>query len=103
MVQQLRLCTPNAGGLGSIPGRGTRSRIPQLKDPACHNLKIPHASTKIPHTATKTWWEGGREGGKEERKEGRKKERQKGGKKEGRKERKKERTESLKKNQLLIL
>ena len=25
MVQWLRLCTPNAGGLGSIPGQGTRS------------------------------------------------------------------------------
>ena len=27
----LRLCTPNAGGLGSIPGQGTRSHMPQLK------------------------------------------------------------------------
>ena len=24
-------------GLGSIPGQGTRSRMPQLKDPTCHN------------------------------------------------------------------
>ena len=33
VVQWLRLCTPNAGGLGSIPGQ----------------------RTKIPHAATKTW------------------------------------------------
>ena len=45
MVQWLRLHAPNAGGLGSIPGQGTRSctlqlraRMPQLKD--------PHAATK---------------------------------------------------------
>ena len=37
MVHWLRLCTPNAGGLGSIPGQGTRSRMLQLKDPACRN------------------------------------------------------------------
>ena len=28
MVKQLRLCAPNAGGPGSIPGQGTRSRTP---------------------------------------------------------------------------
>ena len=38
VVQWLRLKAPNAGGLSSIPGQGTRSRMPQLK--------IPHASTK---------------------------------------------------------
>ena len=45
VVQWLRLCIPNAGGLGSIPGQGTRSHMPQLKvcilqqskDPACCN------------------------------------------------------------------
>ncbi|TEA32663.1 hypothetical protein DBR06_SOUSAS32010022, partial [Sousa chinensis] len=51
VVQCLRLHAPNAGGLGSIPGQGTRSHIPQLrvhmpqlgsrrtaaKDPACRN------------------------------------------------------------------
>ena len=31
MVQWLRLFAPNAGGLGSIPGRGTRSRMTQLR------------------------------------------------------------------------
>ena len=46
LVQWLRLHTPSAGGLGSIPGQGTRSHMPQLKtlhaatkteDPACRN------------------------------------------------------------------
>ena len=37
MVQWLRLLTPNAGGPGSTPGQGTRSRMPQLKDPSCRN------------------------------------------------------------------
>ncbi|TEA34432.1 hypothetical protein DBR06_SOUSAS6410081, partial [Sousa chinensis] len=44
VAQWLKLCAPNAGDLGSIPGQGTRShtpqlraRMPQLKDPACHN------------------------------------------------------------------
>ena len=40
MVQWLGLCAPNAGGPGSIPGRGTRSHMLQLK---------------ILHAATKTW------------------------------------------------
>ena len=31
MAQCLRLCTSNAGGLGLIPGQGTRSHIPQLQ------------------------------------------------------------------------
>ena len=46
VVQQLRLRTPNAGGPGSIPGQGPRSRMPQLK--------VPHAAMKVLHTATKT-------------------------------------------------
>ena len=51
VVQWLRHHAPNAGGPGSIPGQGTRSRMPQLrarmpqpkiqqvatKDPACDN------------------------------------------------------------------
>ena len=36
----LRLCTPNAGALGSIPGQVTRYHMPQLK---------------ILHARTKTW------------------------------------------------
>ena len=39
MVQWVRLHAPNAGGLGSIPGGGTRSRT--------------HAATKSLHAATK--------------------------------------------------
>ena len=37
VVQWLRLQAPNAGGLDSIPGQGTRSHEPQLK--------VPHAVT----------------------------------------------------------
>ena len=33
VIQWLRLCTPNAGDLGCIPGQGTRSCMPQLKSP----------------------------------------------------------------------
>ena len=39
MVQWLRLPVPNAEGLGSIPGRETRTHMPQLK--------ILHAAMKI--------------------------------------------------------
>ena len=38
-VQWLRLHAPNAGRLGLIPGKETRSQMLQLK--------IPHAATKI--------------------------------------------------------
>ena len=50
VVQWLRLHAPNAGGLGSIPGQGTRSHAAtksshattkdpayRNKDPLCHN------------------------------------------------------------------
>ena len=46
-VQWLRLCTPNAGGPGSISGQGTRSCMPQLRS--------PHAATKSSRASTKTW------------------------------------------------
>ena len=39
VVQWVRLCTPNAGGPGSIPGQGTRSHM--------------HATTKSSHVTTK--------------------------------------------------
>ena len=39
VVLWLRLQAPSAGGLGSIPGQGTGSHMPQLK--------ILHAETKI--------------------------------------------------------
>ena len=37
----LRFWVPDAGGLGLIPGQGTRSHVPQLK--------ILHAASKKPH------------------------------------------------------
>ena len=44
VAQWLRLHAPSAGGLGSIPGRGTRSHKPQLRVWLLQ-LKIPHAAT----------------------------------------------------------
>ena len=44
VVQYLRLHAPNAGGLGLIPGQGTRCCMLQLE--------IPHATTKIENS---TW------------------------------------------------
>ena len=34
VVQWLRLCTPNVGRPGPIPGQGTKSHVPQLSSPA---------------------------------------------------------------------
>ena len=45
VVQWLRVCTPNAGGSGSMPGQGTRSHILQLK--------ILYATTKAWHRQKK--------------------------------------------------
>ena len=61
VVQWLRLCAPNAGGLGSIPGRGTRPhtlllrvRVPQLKDPTrCAKDQSPHGRGRIERAAVK--------------------------------------------------
>ena len=50
VVQWLSLCTPNAGGQGSIPGQGTRFHMLQLKK-AC----VLQQRLKIPHAVTKTW------------------------------------------------
>ena len=47
MVQWLRLCAPNAGGPGSIPGQGNRSSMLQLR---VHTLQL-----KILHATTNTW------------------------------------------------
>ena len=48
MVQWLRLCAPNAGDTGSVPGQGT-------KIPHATGQLSPHTATKkIPHAATKT-------------------------------------------------
>ena len=41
MVQWLTLCAPNAGGLGLIPGQGTRSHILQLK------VHMPHWKSQV--------------------------------------------------------
>ena len=45
VVQWLRLCAPNAGGPGSIPGQGTRSHMHAAS-------KSSHATTNKPHAAT---------------------------------------------------
>ena len=37
VVQWLRLHAPNAGGLGLIPGRGTKIPHTATKDPECFN------------------------------------------------------------------
>ena len=45
VVQWVRLCTPNVGSLGLIPGQGTRSHMHATtksslsitKDPVCYN------------------------------------------------------------------
>ena len=38
VAQWIRLCAPNAGGLGSIPGQGTRSHMrATTKEPSCYN------------------------------------------------------------------
>ena len=49
VVQWLRLCTPNAGGPGSIPGGGTRSYMLQLR------VHQPQQRMTIPRAVTKTW------------------------------------------------
>ncbi|TEA34069.1 hypothetical protein DBR06_SOUSAS2310184, partial [Sousa chinensis] len=46
VVQWVRLHPPNAGGPGSIPGRGTTSHMHAT-------TKSPHAATKSPPAATK--------------------------------------------------
>ena len=46
VIQWLRIQAPNAESPGLIPGQGTRSHMLQLK--------IPRATRKIPHAATKT-------------------------------------------------
>ena len=45
VAQWLRLWAPNVGALGSIPGQGTRSHLPQLRVRMLQ-LKIPRAATK---------------------------------------------------------
>ena len=54
VVQWLRLCAPNAGGLGLTPGQGTRSHMLQLKEIPHAATKNPACTTKILHAETKT-------------------------------------------------
>ena len=49
VVQWLRLHAPNAGGLGSIPGQGTRSHMPQQR------ICRPQGRLKMLHATMKTW------------------------------------------------
>ena len=37
-IQWLSLHAPNAGGLGSVPGQGTRSHMPQLRPEAAKSI-----------------------------------------------------------------
>ena len=53
VAQWLRLHTPNAGGLGLIPGQGTRSCMLKLRVGMSH-LKIPHVARKSLSVTTKT-------------------------------------------------
>ena len=46
VAQWLRLCAPNAGGPGSIPGQGTRSHVHAA-------TKSSHATTRSSHATTK--------------------------------------------------
>ena len=52
VVQWLRLCAPNAGGLGSIPGGGTKIPHTTTK-PARHNQRSPRAAMKTQHSQKK--------------------------------------------------
>ena len=53
VVQWLRLCAPNAGGLSSIPGQGTRFHISQLLMSLNTATKSSHAATKDPACCNK--------------------------------------------------
>ena len=53
VVQGLRLHISSARGLGSIPGQGTRSHMPQLRVFTLQ-LKTPHAMRNELRTATNT-------------------------------------------------
>ena len=46
LVQWLNSRAPHAGGLGSTPGQGTRSHMPQLKNPHTTIKMEDHAAIK---------------------------------------------------------
>ena len=51
----LRVYAPNAGGLGSIPGQGTRSQMPQLTVcMPCAAIKTQHSQIYINNEIFKT-------------------------------------------------
>ena len=51
VAQWLRLCAPNLGGPGSIPGQGTRSHMLQLRNQhAAMKMEITCATAKIWHS-----------------------------------------------------
>ena len=55
VVQWVRLHAPSAGGLGSIPGRGTRSHMhAAAKSSYAAHTATKHAATKIPSATAKT-------------------------------------------------
>ena len=54
VAQWLRLCAPNARGLGSIPGQGTRSHMHAATQSPHAAMKILQSATRFPHAATKT-------------------------------------------------
>ena len=62
VVPWLRPCAPTAGSLGSIPGQGTRSHMPQLEESLCCNQRscmlqwrseIPCATAETRYSHTK--------------------------------------------------
>ena len=53
VVQYVRLHTSIAGGPGSIPGWGTRSRMHAATKSPHAASKSPQAATTSPHAATK--------------------------------------------------
>ena len=60
VVQWLRVCVPNPGGLGSVPGQGTKIPMLQLRvhptchteDSACHSEKTVQPKTHIQKSYT---------------------------------------------------
>ena len=56
VIQQLRFWAPNTGGLGSIPGWGTRSHIKQLTVWMVQlKIHVPQQRAKSPRASTRTW------------------------------------------------
>ena len=52
VVQWVRVCAPNAGGPGSIPGLGTRSHLPQRRSCTPQLRVCMPQLQKIPHATT---------------------------------------------------